>query len=219
MVLSWKEPIYLNIQGMPLGALGTNCYILHKNEKALIVDPGDETEKIVAFLKSNHLTPEAIVLTHAHFDHIGAVDDLRKKYSLPVYLHPDEKDWLTEPLYNGSGRFPRTPIVTSPPDEWIEEGTMTIGTFTFDVYHTPGHSPGSVTIVFTDDHIVLSGDALFQQGIGRTDLYGGDPQKLMESIQTKIYQLDERYSVFPGHGSSTTVGFEKVNNPYVRPII
>jgi len=202
---------------MPLGALGTNCYILHKEGKALIIDPGDESEKVIAYLEKNHLTPEAIVLTHAHFDHIGAVDDLRVKYSLAVYLHQDEEEWLSEPNYNGSGRFPRSPIVTSPPEEYMQEGKMTIGSFTCDVYHTPGHSPGSVTIVFEDDGIVLSGDALFQLGIGRTDLYGGNSDQLIESIQNKIFTLNDQYNVYPGHGNPTTIGIEKENNPFVSP--
>ncbi len=202
---------------MPLGALGTNCYILHKEGKALIIDPGDESEKVVAYLEKNHLIPEAIVLTHAHFDHIGAVDDLRVKYSLAVYLHQEEEEWLSEPNYNGSGRFPRSPIVTSPPEEYMQEGKMTIGSFTCDVYHTPGHSPGSVTIVFEDDGIVFSGDALFQLGIGRTDLYGGNPEQLIESIQTKIFTLNDNYNVYPGHGNPTSIGFEKENNPFVSP--
>jgi len=207
----------LNITGMPLGALGTNCYILHKSGKALIVDPGDESEKVVSYLSENQLEPEAIVLTHAHFDHIGAVDDLRKKYMLPVYLHHEETEWLTEPLYNGSGRFPRTPITTAPPEAELVEGKMTIGSFSFHVYHTPGHSPGSVTIVFEKDEIIISGDALFQLGIGRTDLFGGNTQQLIESIQNKIYPLNESYTVYPGHGNPTTIGFEKMNNPYVSP--
>lgn len=204
---------------MPLGALGTNCYIVHNEDKALIIDPGDEANKVVDFLDKKNLTPEAIILTHAHFDHIGAVDALRKRYSLSVYLHPDEEEWLTEPLYNGSGRLSRTPIVTSPPDKWMEEGSMTVGSFTFNVFHTPGHSPGSVTIVFEDDGIVISGDALFQLGIGRTDLYGGNTEQLIESIQSKIYTLDETYTVYPGHGNPTSIGFEITHNPYVSPKI
>ena len=94
---------------------------------------------------------------------------------------------------------------------------MTIGSFTCDVYHTPGHSPGSVTIVFEDDGIVLSGDALFQLGIGRTDLYGGNSDQLIESIQNKIFTLNDQYNVYPGHGNPTTIGIEKENNPFVSP--
>lgn len=203
---------------MSLGPLGTNCYIVHKNNRALIIDPGDESKRVIAFLTEKQIIPEAIVLTHAHFDHIGAVDDVRKEYLIPVYLHQEEQEWLTEPSYNGSGRFPRTPIVTSPPDYFIEEGTMTIGSFTFDVYHTPGHSPGSVTLVFTDDGFIVSGDVLFQQGIGRTDLYGGNTEQLITSIQTKVFQLNEAFTVYPGHGQPTSIGFEKTNNPYVSPI-
>lgn len=208
----------LNIEAMSLGPLGTNCYIVHKNHRALIIDPGGESEKVSCFLNKNEVKPEAIVLTHAHFDHIGAVDDVRKEFSIPVYLHQAEQDWLTEPSYNGSGRFPRTPIVTSPPDFFIEEGKAEIGSFTLDVYHTPWHSPGSVTLVFEDDGFMISGDVLFQQGIGRTDLYGGNTEQLITSIQTKVFQLNEDLTVYPGHGNPTSIGFEKMNNPFVSPI-
>lgn len=203
---------------MSLGELGTNCYIVYKNSRALIIDPGAESERVINFLNEKQLTPEAIVLTHAHFDHIGAVDDVRKAYSIPVYLHKDEEEWLTEPSFNGSGRFPRTPIVTSPPDAFIVEGTMDVGSFTFDVFHTPGHSPGSTTLIFKESGLIISGDVLFNQGIGRTDLYGGNTEQLITSIQTKVFQLDDTFTVYPGHGNPTTIGSEKVNNPFVSPI-
>lgn len=206
----------MNIETLSLGALGTNCYIISKNEKCLIVDPGGDAEIIIQYLTEHHLEPEAILLTHAHFDHIGAVDDLRKKYQLPVYLHENEKDWLQNPNLNRSTSFfgEHGAITTAAPDHLLKEGTLTIGSFTFDVKHTPGHSPGSVTFIFKDSKFIVSGDVLFHQGIGRTDLPGGSIEQLANSIVQVLYALPDDFEVFPGHGPSTFIGDEKDSNPF-----
>lgn len=205
----------LHIKGMSLGPLGANCYILQKEKDVLIVDPGGDAEAIIQTIQQDDVTPLAILLTHAHFDHIGALDEIRKYYNIDVYLHEKEKDWLEESKLNRSKLFTGQDIMTSPPEHTLLEGSLHIGPFSFDVYHTPGHSPGSVSFVFPEEEKVVSGDVLFYQGIGRTDLPGGDIEQLTNSIKQKLYTLNDTFTVFPGHGPKTTIGSEKRNNPFI----
>jgi len=200
---------------MSLGELGTNCYIVYHEKDALIVDPGGEPDRVIDFLRSKALKPQAILLTHAHFDHIGGVDVLRKHFNIDVYLHENEAEWLGEPRLNRSTAFTRKEVRTDRPDHLLKPGKMKLSDFEFNVIHTPGHSPGSVSFIFEDEGFMISGDVLFQQGIGRTDLPGGSMEQIVNSIRQKLYMLDEHYIVYPGHGSSTTIGAEKRNNPFV----
>jgi len=206
----------MKIETLSLGPIGTNCYILSKKTTCLIVDPGGDANVIKDYISKNNLTPEAILLTHAHFDHIGAVDELRQFYHIDVYLHEAEKDWLGNPELNRSILFlgERDAYKTDAPDHLLEVGELQIGDFTMEVLHTPGHSPGSVSFIFKDDQFMVSGDVLFQQGIGRTDLPGGSMEQLAESIVTQLYVLDDGYHVYPGHGPATTIGDEKRSNPF-----
>ncbi len=204
----------MNLHTMPLGPLGTNCYIVYGTEEALIVDPGGDAEKVTQFLTRHHITPIAILLTHAHFDHIGAVDELRKKYDIDVFLHELEASWLEDPSKNGSLLFTQQKVQTEKPDQFLYPKKMQLGEFSFNVLHTPGHSPGSVSFVFTKEQFVISGDVLFQQGIGRTDLPGGDYQQLEKSIKEILYTLDGSFTVYPGHGPETNIEFEKKHNPF-----
>lgn len=205
----------MNIKGISLGALGTNCYIVYDDVNCLIVDPGGEPEKVIELIVKLQVKPQAILLTHAHFDHIGAVDELRNHFNLDVYLHEAESDWLSDPNLNGSILFTRTPVTTKAPDKILKTGKMDLSSFSFEVIHTPGHSPGSVTFVFETEKFIISGDVLFQQGVGRTDLPGGNSNELVNSIRNKLYQLDESYIIYPGHGSQTNIQAEKKLNPYV----
>lgn len=205
----------MKIKTMPLGALGTNCYIIYKDNEALIIDPGDEASKVINFIEENDLKPMAILLTHAHFDHIGAVDEVRNFFEIDVYLHENEAEWLEEPHFNGSALYPRQEVKTTKPDHYLKPGNMTLGGFSFEIRHTPGHSPGSVSFLFHEEQVIFSGDVLFRQGVGRTDLLQGNAAQLANSIQRKLYTLDDQFIVFPGHGISTTIGEEKRSNPYV----
>jgi glyoxylase-like metal-dependent hydrolase (beta-lactamase superfamily II) len=204
----------MNIKTMPLGPLGTNCYIVYDELNALIVDPGGEAEKVIQFLDGEKLTPAAILLTHAHFDHIGAVQNLRNHYAIDVYLHEKESEWLTDASLNGSWRFKGQEIITKAPEHSLKPGPIQIASFDFEAVHTPGHSPGSVSLIFKREQIVISGDVLFNQGIGRTDLPGGDMKLLESSIRNVLYTLDDSFAVYPGHGPETTIGREKSHNPF-----
>jgi hydroxyacylglutathione hydrolase len=208
----------LNWEQIPLGPLQTNCYILANSKKTcLIVDPGEEGKKLINHLEQRKLKPQAILLTHAHFDHIGAVDDIRNQYNIPVYLHSKEKNWLVDPALNGSQFFMMGQIKVRQADHLISnEGTITVGDFTFEVYETPGHSPGSISFYFREDGIVVSGDALFQGSIGRTDLPGGNHEVLIKSIHDKLLVLPEETQVLPGHGPSTTIEMEMDTNPFLN---
>lgn len=206
----------MKIARFSLGPLGTNCYILHNEENALIFDPGAEGEKVIHYLTENNLKPLAILLTHAHFDHIGAVDLLRTTYKIDVYGHGLEADWLVDPNLNRSNRFIGQEISTAKPEVLLNEEKYVIEDFSFEVLHTPGHSPGSISFIFHEEKFMVSGDVLFLQGIGRTDLPGGDPDVLKQSIQKKLYNLPDNYVILPGHGEQTNIGFEKENNLYVR---
>lgn len=206
----------MHVQTLSLGPLGTICYIISKDDQALIVDPGGEAEKVNQYLAENNLTPLAILLTHAHFDHIGAVHELRTSLHLNVYLHQNEAEWLENPELNRSIIFygSNAAIKTDAPDYILQEGLLQIGPFTFEVVHTPGHSPGSVSFIFHDEAFIVSGDVLFRHGIGRTDLPKGSIAELAESITKHLYTLPKHTIVYPGHGQETTIGEEKASNPY-----
>lgn len=205
----------MHVQSFALGPIDTNCYIINKNDECLIIDPSGEAPVIKNYINEQKLTPQAILLTHAHFDHIGAVDEIRKEYAIDVYIHENEAEWLVNPKLNRSYyALGGEGISTSRPDKLVEEGTYTIGSFTFETIHTPGHSPGSMTYIFKDESFIVSGDVLFHQGIGRTDLPGGSIEQLIDSITNGLYSLPDDFTVYPGHGVPTTIAQEKATNPF-----
>ncbi|OMP66165.1 MBL fold metallo-hydrolase [Domibacillus epiphyticus] len=204
---------------LPLGLLQTNAYIVYNDEKScLIIDPGEEEKKIRHFIQKKGLQPKAILLTHAHFDHIGAVDSIREWYSIPVYLHQAEKKWLSNPSLNGSSNYEGIqPFVVNQANQFFtKEGEHSIGGISFYLHETPGHSPGSVSFYFKEDGFIIVGDTLFEGGIGRTDLKGGQEGQLLKSIHNKLLTLPEDTYVLPGHGGVTTIGQETVHNPFLN---
>lgn len=203
---------------LPLGVMQTNCYCVYEENKCLIFDPGDDGATLIQWLENKKLLPKAILLTHAHFDHIGAVDEVRDYFHVPVYIHTLEKEWLENPKYNGSILFfPNRPITARRADILLkDEGKIEVDSFSFQVFETPGHSPGSVSYYFPKDNFIISGDVLFYGSIGRTDLPGGDYDVLMSSIKNKLFPLPEETIVLPGHGVETKLSTEKIWNPFLK---
>ncbi len=204
----------MEIITLPLGPLDTNCYILfNEDKKALVFDPSYDGKRILSEIKSRGLEVEAIFLTHTHFDHIGALDVVAKDLDVMTYLGGEEYEWVQNPALNGSSRFGET-VTTNVKREELEDGLFETESFKFEVLSTPGHSPGSKSFVFDD--FVISGDVLFNKGVGRTDLYMGNEKELMHSIKEKLFKLDENMDVYPGHGIPTTIEEEMHENPYIR---
>jgi glyoxylase-like metal-dependent hydrolase (beta-lactamase superfamily II) len=193
-----------------------NTYYIYNEKNLLIIDPGSDTETILATIKELEKTPVAILLTHTHYDHIISLDIVREKYSIPVYVSPLEADWLQDPMMNLSGlarHMDLEDIVLKPAEYlFVAEKTYTLGEMSFKVVETPGHSIGSVSFIF--DTFVVSGDALFNGSIGRWDLPTGDQSQLLQSIQEQLFILPNEMDVYPGHGPKTTVGHEKNFNPF-----
>nr|WP_241674732.1 MBL fold metallo-hydrolase [Paenibacillus luteus] len=214
----------MKIETFTLGPLQTNAYLISVTEsasseggqpveRAIVIDPGMNPRKLLERLEG--VKVEAILLTHAHFDHMGGVDELRKAAGCPVYIHDLEADWLTDPRKNGSMRWQDVtpPLSTDPAEYALAEGqTLKLLGLNFRVMHTPGHSPGSISLL-CGNHL-FSGDVLFKMSVGRTDLPGGRERDLYDSIRLKLYKLNPDVIVYPGHGGRTTIGFEMANNPY-----
>lgn len=202
------------IHVLVVGQLQTNCYILQSGQHCLIVDTGDEPERIVRFVKDINATPVNIIATHGHFDHVLGVDAVRRALRIRFLIHPDDLPIL-ESMQSRVRQFMGYEVPPPPrPDGHVTEGqTIMVGDEKIRILHTPGHSPGSVSLVC--DGSVLTGDALFNQSIGRTDTPGGDLKTLIRSIKTKLFQLDDETMVYPGHGPETTIGDEKLANPFV----
>lgn len=206
----------LTIKRLPLGSLNANCYLIYDEEELLIVDPGAEAEKIKRTISKLKVRPQAVLLTHAHYDHIGALDEIRESYHLPVYLSAEEKNWLADPSKNLSSLFNEAITAREADYFFHPDEKLTIGNFSFKVLANPGHSPGGVSFVFDEDEFVLSGDALFAGGVGRTDLPGSEAEKLLPAIREKIFRLPEHYTLYPGHGPESTIEKEIKTNPFFQ---
>ncbi|RJX25272.1 MAG: MBL fold metallo-hydrolase [Acholeplasma sp.] len=198
----------MEIMKFSLGNLKSNCYILSEADKAIIIDPGYESDDVIRYVKKLNLSVEAIYLTHGHFDHVGGVKQLKDLFTCVVYAPIKDKIWMGKSSYNQLG-------YEIPVDIWVKDlDTFEAIGLTFTVFETPGHSEGST--VLSVDHILFSGDTLFYQSIGRTDIPLSDPQAIYRSVK-RIYQLfEEDIMVYPGHGRTTDIGHEKKFNPFVR---
>ncbi|OEL02279.1 MBL fold metallo-hydrolase [Staphylococcus casei] len=206
----------MRISSLTLGLVDTNTYFIENDEQVILIDPASESEQIIKKLNQINKPLQAVLLTHAHFDHIGALDDIVNKYNVPVYMHKSEFDFLTDTEKNGSSKFKQygmPSMVSNVTPTALDEGQAQVANFEFQVLHTPGHSPGSLTFVF--DEFAVVGDTLFKQGIGRTDLYKGDYETLVDAIQDKLFSLEDDLPLFPGHGDYTTVEDEQLN-PYLH---
>src|SRR5437764_9459387 len=206
-------PELAKIHKMVVGRLQTNCYILQSHATSIIIDPGYEPERIVRFLNDMKVKPSHIIATHTHFDHVLGVDSLRTKLSIPFLIHRDDLPML-ESMQSRVRQFMGFEVPPPPKvDGYLKDGELLkLGDETIRVLHTPGHSTGTISLA--GDGYVLTGDALFNQSIGRTDLPGGDLNTLIRSIRERLFKLDDDTTVYPGHGPETTIGEEKLANPF-----
>ena len=205
----------LYIKTIVTGPFQENSYLLidKLSKKCVLIDPGDEAQKIINFINEKNIIPIAIINTHAHLDHIGAISEIKAEYSIPFYLHTEEKPILDSYLIS-CRMFGMKPMESPSVDEWLNaSGELLIGPFKFLIIETPGHTPGGCS--FLIDDIIFVGDTLFQGSIGRTDLPGGDRKILDKSLIKLINKLNPKTTVYSGHGPSTSIGFEKINNPFL----
>jgi glyoxylase-like metal-dependent hydrolase (beta-lactamase superfamily II) len=199
---------------MEVGPLAENTYIVEHvaSRQAAVVDPGDEGEEILDRLAERGITLEKILLTHGHFDHVGAVRTLKERTGAKIHIHADDADRMRTAGRQG-GMFGLHVEDPPAPDVLLREGDrVTLGDQRFQVLHTPGHTPGHVT--FLSGEMAFVGDLIFAGSIGRTDLPGGSFDELIRAVREKIFVLPDRTVLFPGHGPATTVGEEKRSNPF-----
>lgn len=198
---------------------GENTYLLESDTGLLVIDPGSDWEKIDKRLIALDKPVLAILLTHTHYDHILSVEKLREKYQQPpLYVSEQEASWLQSPEDNGSARHNELDNIIISPAEYLFQPYQTyhLGDFLFKVVPTPGHSFGSVSFIFAEQEVIFSGDALFKETIGRTDLPTGNFEELIQSIRRELFIQPNHFAVHPGHGQSTTIAHEKNVNPYFQ---
>ena len=202
----------LNHSVIPVGSYGVNCVVLWQDAACIVVDPGQDAADIIAFMEERALVPKAIILTHCHFDHIGGVPGLLAKYpALPVYAHQSDWPMLGHPMNQYPPEYPPVPRPANLLD--ANNAPKDLPAFGLRVLETPGHTPGSVCLMFGD--LLLSGDTLFAGSCGRTDFPGGSMAQMRKSLAS-LAELPPATSVIPGHGPATTIGDEVATNPFME---
>ena len=197
------------IKTYPLGSLQTNCYIVIDEEtnKAVIIDPGAEANYLIKEIEVLGIEIDKILLTHCHFDHNGAVKELKEKFNCEVYINRDEEEYME---IDSTGIFGKLPKFY----EYVNEGEIiNSGNLNFKVIFTPGHTKGGTCYLINDS--IFTGDTLFNGSIGRTDFLGGSYNDLISGIESKLMILDDNITVYPGHGPKTSIGYEKNRNPFL----
>lgn len=205
---------------LAVGALQCNCSILacEKTREAIIIDPGDDASQIISLIEKHQLKPKYILHTHAHFDHIGATEPVFQKTKAEVCLHRDDL-FLYENVALQTSLFGFLSFETPAIQNFIQDkDILRFGNHQIEILHTPGHSPGSVSfhVPGAENSLLFTGDTLFLQSIGRTDLWGGNPSQILRSIQEKLLVFKDETLVYPGHGPKSSVGFERAENPFLN---
>lgn len=202
---------HLKIRNVVVSLCATNCYICF-NDKTMdgfVIDPGDSARRIDAAVKQLNVTVRCILLTHGHFDHIGAVNELRQIWNVPVYAGEAERELLSDSSLNLSLEFTGS-SVTAAADRYLKDNeTFSVCGFNAQVFFTPGHTEGSICFYFPDEGVLFSGDTLFCGSYGRTDFPGGSLSQIISSIKNRLLTLPDETAVCPGHGETTSVGDEK----------
>lgn len=203
----------MQIKRLIVSEFSTNCYVVYYSNIAIIIDPGDNFKKIKNFIQDNNLDVKAILLTHGHCDHIGAIESLYQNFQCPIYLHEEDHVYLTEPKYNLSTMLGKELKITVPVLKAPEY--LTIENFNIHFIHLPGHTPGSCMIEFINEKVIFSGDVLFKNAIGRFDFPLSSKHDTKSTIM-KILAFDHDAKVLPGHGDMTTIKEEQKNNPFLN---
>ncbi len=206
----------MKIIAMEVGSLGTNCYIVYceQSRKAAVIDPGGDASAIISRITQENLVVEYIINTHGHADHIAANAKVKEATGAMILIHQADADMLTSAHRNLSA-FMGGGITGGAAGRILKDGdTIEIGSIRFKVLHTPGHTPGGISLL--TDNILFSGDTLFAESIGRTDFPGGSFRQLIQSIKEKLMVLPDDVTVYPGHGPQTTIGWERKMNPFIQ---
>ncbi len=206
----------MQIECISHGLIQSNIYIVSNQGQAVVIDCGCTPDKILAISEKMSLELKYVILTHGHFDHIYYLDDLRQKTNVQVCIHEQDAKSFSDPFSNGLALFPvKGNITFDPPDCVLKDGDcLECGGLQFHIIHTPGHSKGGICIHV--ENALFTGDTLFRDSIGRTDLPGGSMYEITNAIRNKLFCLPEETVVYPGHGEPSTIGYEKNHNPYFR---
>jgi hydroxyacylglutathione hydrolase len=201
------------IKKLPGGKLYTNCYIIADDvsKEAAVIDPVGDSREIKRIIEENHLKVKYALLTHGHGDHIGALMDIKEQYNAQIGINPEDEDLLSNAEMNMSLYLSDRKVETKADIYLKDQDVLKLGDKDLVIIHTPGHTKGSVCMLFEKD--LITGDTLFANGVGRTDLYGGDYNALMNSIKNKLFTLPKDTNIHPGHGSSSTINDEIENKP------
>ncbi|QLB19474.1 MBL fold metallo-hydrolase [Mannheimia granulomatis] len=207
-----------NLQIIPVSPFQQNCTVVwDENNNAAIIDAGDDAERIIQFVESQNLKVQKLLITHAHLDHIMAVEKVKNHFDVEVFGSNIADKPLFERLPEMCQQFGLAPVEACLPDYWLGEGDIVeVGNLKYQIRHLPGHAPGHIGFFDFENKIAFSGDVLFQNSIGRTDLYMGSHAQLLETIRTKMFDLEDDFIIVPGHGSHTTIGREKQSNPFLK---
>ncbi len=203
---------------LPVGMLQCNCSIFgdEQTREAMVIDPGDNVEEILAIVRKHLLKVTAIVITHAHIDHIAGARQLRDATGAPVHLNANDAELLAQLDVQASWIGMEAPETVEIDSNLTDGAVMRLGEVDFHIMHTPGHTQGSCCLWIPSERKLVAGDTLFRESIGRTDLPGGDSRRILASIKEKLFPLPEETLVFPGHGPETTLGHEKELNYFLR---
>jgi glyoxylase-like metal-dependent hydrolase (beta-lactamase superfamily II) len=205
----------MKIHRLPAGIYAVNCYIVYSENTldGIVIDPGGDADEIKKYIENNNVKLKYIVLTHGHGDHIGGVNELKKSFKVPVLIHEDDVELLQDCNKNISALMAMGCVELDPDKTLMDNDIIEFGDIKAVVLHTPGHTKGSICLKI--ENYLISGDTLFNRSIGRTDLYGGSFETIINSIKTKLLILPEETVVLPGHGQSSTIKNEKENNPFL----
>jgi hydroxyacylglutathione hydrolase len=203
---------------LPVGLLQCNCSIFgdEQTREAIVIDPGDEIEKIMEVLERHQLKVKAIVITHAHIDHVAGAHKLRASTGAPVYMNERDTELLDALDMQAKWLGVKTPARVEVDSTAGDGGVLHLGPAGFHVLHTPGHTQGSLSLWIPEENKLIAGDTLFRDSIGRTDLPGGNTRQILSSIKTRLFELPDQTVVIPGHGPNTTIGREKKQNPFLQ---